>query len=714
MKPKPSFQKLLSPGAIAGMTLRNRFIMPAMGSNFAELDGNCGEKLQAYYEERAKGGTGLLILETAAVSWPMGAAMPNTVGFSSDDFVPGLRSLAERVHQHGAKIAAQLNHCGKIALEDAIAGRPLWVPSVPEPIIPDMIGLLTGEELATFIKAAGPDGTGPRYREMAQQDINSLITDFAAAARRAKAAGFDAVEIHGGHGYVISSFLSPAANKRTDHYGGSLENRGRLMCEVIKAVRAEVGSGFPILLRLDAKEFRIAGGITPADFVTTAIRAEASGVDAINVSAYGDPGKGIAFTEAPLVHQPGGFLEFAKMAKRALAIPIIAVGRIELEVAENGLQAGDFDFVGMGRKLLADPALPRKVAAGETEKIRPCIYCYACVSQIFINQPLYCAVNPNLGKEHLGQSEQDIIHTTASPKKVLIVGAGPGGLEAGRMAALAGHRVTLWEKESDLGGTGRLAAVAYEPNGRLIKFLIDSVNQLPIDIRTNTLATLDTIVAEKPDHIILATGAAYKIPEIKGNDLDHVFDGEQLRALILDNDTQALRKLRLHQRLLIALGRKAGLLNTVRSIRFWSRLWMPIHKQIIIIGGGLVALELAEFFVARGRDVQVLASTGTLAPELSIVRRSRVIHLLKERGAVLLTNAIVTEITEGEVVYQHGGETLSKKGSQVIIAEGAKPNEKLATQLEQAALTVTSIGDGSQIGYIEGAIRSAQAAVASL
>ena len=258
------------------------------------------------------------------------------------------------------KIAAQLNHSGKVAQEDTIAGRLIPVPSIPDKQRSDLMPLLSSAELSTFIKGAGPDGKGPRYEVLTTTQIKVEVQHFAAAAKRAKQAGFDAVEIHAGHGYLISSFLSPAVNKRTDDYGGSTGNRSRLLVEIIQAVRAEVGQHFPILVRLDAKEYRVDNGIVVDDFLITAKLAEQAGADALDISAYGNTSKSIAFTEAPLVHEPGGFIPFARLAKKTVSIPIIAVGRIELQQGEDGLAAGDFDFVAMGRKLLADPDLPNK------------------------------------------------------------------------------------------------------------------------------------------------------------------------------------------------------------------------------------------------------------------------------------------------------------------------------------------------------------------
>ncbi len=494
---------LASPASIGALELKNRMVMAAMGSNFASEDGHTTDQLISYYEERARGGIGLIILETSAITWPAGASMPNMIGFSKDEFIPNLQALTQRIHQHGSKIAAQLNHSGKIAQEDVIAGRPIPVPSIPKSEPSDMFGLLTQDEIMNFIKAGGPDGKGPRYHELSVDEIQQEVQHFVEAAKRAKASNFDAIEIHAGHGYLISSFLSPAVNKRTDEYGGSVEKRARLLVEIISQIKKQI-ENFPVLVRLDANEYRIQNGITPADFLITASMAEKAGADAIDVSAYGNTSKGIAFTEAPLVHEPGGFLDFVRMAKKELTIPIIAVGRIELDVAEKGLKNNEFDFLAMGRKILADPGLPNKVISGQEHLIRPCIYCYVCVSQIFINKPMKCAVNSQLGNEH---RNENIIHSTANQKRILVIGAGPSGMESARLLAMRGHRVEIWEKDKDIGGTVRVAALAYEPNEGLINYLKNSLYELGVKIKLKTMATPESVKAFNPDHVIVAVGA---------------------------------------------------------------------------------------------------------------------------------------------------------------------------------------------------------------
>mgnify|MGYP003326023165 FL=1 len=701
---------LASPASIGNLELKNRMIMAAMGSNFASEDGHTTDQLTAYYEERARGGIGLIILETSAITWPAGASMPNMIGFSKDEFIPSLQSLTQRIHQHGSKIAAQLNHSGKIAQEDVIAGRPIPVPSIPKSEPSDMFGLLTQDEIMNFIKAGGPDGKGPRYHELSISEIQQEVQHFVDAAKRAKASNFDAIEIHAGHGYLISSFLSPAINKRTDEYGGTTEKRARILVEIISEIKNQI-EDFPILVRLDANEYRIENGITPADFLITASMAQEAGADAIDVSAYGNTSKGIAFTEAPLVHEPGGFLDFVKMAKKVLTIPIIAVGRIELDGAEKGLKNNEFDFLAMGRKVLADPGLPNKIISGQEHLIRPCIYCYVCVSQIFINKPMMCAVNSQLGNEH---RNENIIHSTADQKKILVIGAGPSGMESARLLAMRGHHVEVWEKDKDIGGTVRVAALAYEPNGRLINYLKNSLDALGVKIKLRTIATAESVQAFNPDHVIVAVGAYRDAPSIKGKNGRNVFDGEQLRGLLFGSDIHAIKKLSFFQQLILKIGRTSQLLRNISALRFLSKIWMPLSKNIVVIGGDLVGLELAEFLVERGRNVKVLEPSASLGPNLSIVRRSRVVYMLNEQGVDLLTNVNIKEICDQEVIFDHKETEKSLPADQVIIALGANANLELTEELNRLQLPLTSIGDCTSVGYIHGAIADARTATLNL
>lgn len=702
------YPKLASTANIGSMPLKNRFIMTAMGSNFAEPDGNCGERLQAYYEARAAGGVGLIILETTSVSWPAACSMPNMVGLSEDRFLPNLTSLVARVHRHECKIAAQLNHSGKVSQEDVAAGRPLLVPSRLCKGDNDMMGILTRDEMSNFIKMAGPDGKGPRIKVMDQADIDTVIADFADAAERCQRAGFDALELHAGHGYMLASFLSPAVNKRTDMYGGCLENRARLLCQVIAAIKARVGDAMPILVRLDAFEYRIENGISTEDCVAAARLVEAAGAAAIDVSAYGNTGRGIAFTEAPLVHKPDGFVDFAKAVKNGVSIPVMAVGRIEMNSAERHIAAGDFDFIGLGRKILADPALPQKIVDNQIEQIRPCIYCYICVSQIFINKPLICAVNADLGKE---QTLDVIARCSDLARHILVVGGGPGGMEAAIRLAEAGHRVTLVDKSSQLGGTARIAALAYEPNGRLIEYQANALKRLGVTVLLNTPVNDLLLARLQPDQVIVATGARREAPPIPGKELNHVFDGEEMRALLLGGKSTATAKLRWIDKLLVKFGQLSGITRSLKWATLGSRLYMPVGKRITIVGGGLVGIELAEFLIERGRQVTVIEPSRDLAPELSIVRRARVLHELNEHGCLMVKQAESIRCDEHGVHYQTDGKPGFSKSDTIILALGATSDGRIAEQIHAAGYPVEVVGDCAHVGYIDGAIHSARETV---
>jgi 2,4-dienoyl-CoA reductase (NADPH2) len=704
---KNSYKHLLAPGRIGALQMRNRLVLAAMGSNFADENGYCTERLMAYYEARAQGGAGLLVLETSAPCYPNGSTMPNMLGFSQESFLPGLTELVQRVHRHGAKIVAQLCHGGKMAQEDTAAGRPIPMPSLVKPGNSDMFHVLTREEIGHFIKAAGPDGKGPQYYEMTPAQIAETVAGFASGAALAQRAGFDGVEIHAGHGYLLASFLSPYTNKRNDEYGGSREKRARFLVEVIEATREATSPDFAILVRLDAKEYRIDGGIEPEDCLVTAQLCEQAGADAIDVSAYGNTAHAIAFTEAPLVHEPGGFIGFAAAVKKVVNVPVIGVGRIEPEVGEKHIAGGDFDFLAMGRKLLADPDLPNKLAAGEPETIRPCIYCYLCVSQIFINQPMFCAVNHSMGREYEG----DIIARTGNVGKMLVIGGGPAGMESARLLALKGHRVSLWEKDKDLGGTARIAGLAYEPNERLVHYLAGAVRELPIDLQLEKSADRDSILAEQADHVILATGAIRRAPDIPGKEQRHVFDGDELRGVLFGTSPEAAAKLNPLYRLMLAAARMTQMLRSVTLMRFLSKLWMPIADEVVIIGGGLVGLELAEYLVERRRKVTILEPGPSLGAELAIVRRARVLHLLREHGTQIHQGAEIVSIGTDRVTYRQADELQEVMCKQVIIAMGAEGDASLEAQLADSGTQVHRIGDCRTLGYIDGSILDARTLV---
>ncbi len=691
------YDHLLAPGRIGTLEIRNRILMAPMGSNLGEEGGEVGERSLRYYEARARGGAGLLIVETAAVQYPRGATGPHQPGISDETFVPGLRRLTDAIHAHGARCAIQLSHHGKTANLDILQGRPLLMPSRPRfRGAGDLFAALTPEEVGDF-PTTGVQHPGVRAATL--DDLREVVESFAAATERARRAGFDAVEIHGAHGYLISEFLSPAWNDREDDYGGPLENRARLLQEVLRAARARVGDDFPVWVRLDATEFRAPGGITLDDALRTAELAQEAGAAAVHVSAYGDPTSGVAFTDAPLVHREAGYAGFAAAFRRRLDVPVIAVGRLEPERAEQLIASGDADFVALGRKLLADPELPRKLTASAPEDVRPCIYCYVCVAQDFFDRPIYCAVNPLTSHEFETQ-----IKPAASPRRLLVVGGGPAGMEAARVAALRGHRVTLHERSARLGGTLRFAGLVYEPNARLLRWLERQLVQLGIEVHTGEDVTPDRVEAFGPDAVVVAVGASRRRPDLPGIDAPCVVDGDDLRAL-LSGEGRA-RGVGPLARLALGAGRALGLTADPDRARRLSRLWLPLGKRVVVLGGGLVGCEIAEFLAARGRRVVVLEEREKPAVEMALPRRWRVLHELEELGVEVVTGAHVERIEAREVRFRGvDGETRSVPVDNVVVAGGVEPSPVLAAALRARGLEVHEVGDATGVGYIEGAIR---------
>jgi len=695
---------LLSAGRIGTLELRNRIIMAPMGSNLAEPDGHMGERIKRYYEARAAGGAGLLIVGVGAIAFPAGACNPNQVAISDDAFVPDLLEATRRIHAHGAKVAIQLQHAGKVAVRDIVDGRPMWVPSALPYHRGDLTDDLTADEMKAFVSNLTAPGAKMLYHEMTQDDIAQLVEMFASAAARAERAGFDGVELHAGHGYILSAFLSPKTNKREDEYGGSIENRARLLAEVIRASKARVGDDFPVWCRLDACEYRTTGGITVADGQRAAELAAEAGADAIHVSAYADSSSGVAFTDAPLVHEPGRYVEMTAAIKRLVDVPVIAVGRIEPEQGDALIREGRADFIAMARKLLADPELPRKLSEDRAEDVRPCIYCYTCVGQIFLSQPTCCAVNPATGRE-----AEFTLEPCETPRNVLVIGGGPAGMEAARLAALRGHRVTLCEKDERLGGTAFFSSLVYPVNGKLVEWLETQVRKLPIELRLGCRMDLEQIRSMAPDVVLLAVGARREIPDIPGADRKTVLSGDDLRSLLTGGDPSvAARKLKLGQRAVLGVGNLLGMTERMSLTRELTRRWMPIGKRVVVIGGGLVGVELAEFLVERGRSVSVVEPGPDLASEMSPPRRWRILHELREHGVELRKNVRVERIEDDGLIVVDADETRTRMpADHIIVATGVRANLELEEAVRALGCEVHALGDCRGVGYIQGAILDA-------
>jgi len=675
--------------------------MPAMDQNNCTDDGLISNKTLQHYEDRAKGGAGLLILETSAVKWPDGATSKHQPSLSSDEVIPGLEKLAERAHKHGARMIVQACHHGRISGLDISRDVPVLVPSTPIPSF-DTLGMAyntTTEELMKMATLTG--GKLPTFKEASREELVEIIEAFGEASLRIKKANLDGIEIHAAHGYLISTFLSRAWNRREDEWGGSIEKRARLLTEIIRKIRKKCGSDFAIVVRIDGHEYGIEHGITSEEASTTAAIAEEAGADAIHVSAISSSGTGVGFTEGPLPWERCQYSELAKNVKSAISIPVIAVGRIEPKDGERLIAENNCDFVAMGRQLLADPELPNNLINNTPEKIRPCINCFVCVAQNFWNGEPVCAVNPRLG------NYEEIVEVPKKLKNIVVVGAGPAGLECARVASNRGHKVTILEQTGSLGGTALFSSLTTPKNGELINWFEQVLKDSEVVIRKNFLADSKSIMSFEPDVVVIATGSQSSKSNIKGSELQHVLSRDQLKALLQESNSSEITKGRKNlSSLVLWLGRKLGFFEDMEKIRKLSKLWMPLGKNVVIIGGGLVGVELSHFLSERKRNVSVLETRPVMAPEMAHPRRWRSLHQGSLSGVKFHNNIQVVEIRKNSVVYIKDESECEVPADSVILAEGIEADRKLHEKFADIEVETHIIGDAESIGYIEGAVRS--------
>jgi len=484
-----NFERIFTPGKIGSLTIRNRLIVPPMLTEYAAEDGSLTERYIRYYEEKARGGWGLIICEDNSVD-PHGAGFKNVAGLWNDSFIPAHRELTDRVHSYGAKIAVQVYHAGRESDSSISGARPAAPSAIPDPTERETPHELTADE------------------------IRILVEEFAQAIYRAKNAGYDAAELHGAHGYLINQFVSPFSNKRTDEYGGSMMNRLRFPLEIIARAKELAGEDFPLIYRISADEM-VEGGLTIEDTKVIAQILEEAGIAALHVSAgvY----KSGAIVSAPSAVRTAPFSDYALQIRKLVSIPVFTVDKIVYPyVAESLLKEGKADFIAMGRASIADPELPNKVREGRMEEILPCIGCWqGCQGKIAVQEPVSCLVNPRTGKENT--------HTVSKAdekKKVMVIGGGPAGMEAAIVAAKRGHDVAVYDKADRLGGQWLLAAV---PPGKemLNSFTVWQKGELErngVKINLNCEVTPELAEKEQPDEIIYAAGATPAIPPIPGAD----------------------------------------------------------------------------------------------------------------------------------------------------------------------------------------------------
>ncbi|MEZ5503754.1 MAG: NAD(P)/FAD-dependent oxidoreductase [Halioglobus sp.] len=663
------FPQLLSPIRIGNMQLRNRMVMSPMTTAYCNEDQTPSARLIAHFAERARGGVGLITLElvTVAVDHPY---MHRSMTLGDDRFIDSHRPLVEAIHQHGAKVQPQLSHTGPESVAPLFGG--------PQPLGPSV--------------AVAPVW-GWHSRELGADELPAIAIQYGEAARRAREAGYDGIELHAAHCYnLLGSFLSPLRNKRTDDYSAFRpESRARFLVEVLEQIKARAGRDFPVTLSISGYE-RTPGGRGLEDTQAIAPALVTAGVDCFRVSG----GISDALVTQMVSRSEAGHAMNAANAesiRNVVNVPVMAVGRIhDPVVAEAIIARGQADLVAMARPLLADPDLPNKIATGRYRQIRRCISCESCIDAMQTYDDLRCAVNPLSGRE--SELPRGI---TAAPQHLVVIGGGPAGMEAARQAAEQGHRVTLLEKQQRLGGSLVLASTVHRDNEPFLRFLIAEMKRLPITVELGVEASVARLQALKPDAVLVATGARMTTPAIPGAELAHVVTGAQLRAQ------------------LAGLPRPLQRLVIPALLRVASKAWMPLGKEVVIIGADLAAVELAEFLAHRGRRVHMLETGNKITPEVGKKRRSEHMDRLDRLHVTLNTRVAILRIEANGVLIRSGNGTERLiKADTVIIAGTPVAAPALADECAAAGFVVKAIGDCRGPGLIAGATRDAAEAVASL
>lgn len=637
------YEKLFTRGKIGNLELKNRIVLPPMGTNMASYTGEATDEIIRFYAERAKGGCGLIITEITRIDDVTGVGMTGQLSVTSGNFVRRLVQLTDAVHQYDSKIFLQLHHPGREISSRALGGVQ---PVAPSPIVCKVVGEMP--------------------RELTESECEDLIRKFITGAVYAKMAGFDGVELHAAHGYLLNQFLSPYTNQRTDRFGGSPENRMTFIREIILGIRHACGPAFPVSVRLSCDEY-IEGGLTLTDGVWIAQQLEQLGVAAINVSA-GIYESGYASIE-PQGLPEGWKKHLATEIKKNVSIPVIAVNNIKYpSTAERYLEDGVCDFVAIGRGQIADPQWGLKAREGRDDEIRKCLgcmYCFNCLGRL---HPIECTVNPIVGREV--KFNEDTLKRNGEGKTVVVVGGGPAGMQAALVCAKRGYQVTLLERSRRLGGTVNLAAIPphKEMLAELIKTQTLELEQVGVDIRLNTEATTELIRSFQPYGVILACGGNPIVPNIPGADKSHVCTAEQ--ALAAQPDLTG--------------------------------------KNVVIIGGGVTGLETAEVLAAKNA-VTVVEMTKHVGSTLYATVRLFLTGRLQAARVKILTLKKLTEIRENEVVLtdSKSGETTAIPADAVVLAMGVRPERSLARQVLDEFDHVTLVGDVSRTGQIADAMREA-------
>jgi 2,4-dienoyl-CoA reductase-like NADH-dependent reductase (Old Yellow Enzyme family)/thioredoxin reductase len=604
-----------------------------MATNYASESGGVTETLIDYYGTRAKGGSGLIIVENCCVDYPGGKSGATQLRLDEDRFIPGISQLVDAVHYHGAKIAIQINHAG---------------PST-SPVKPGENAAVGASNFPYASYLAEP-------RALKIEEIETIIEKFAQAALRAKKAGFDAVELHGAHSYLLAHFMSPFTNHRTDEYGGDIQNRLLLPARILRRIRDLVGKDYPIIFRMSVDEFLEGGrGVEVSKRMAAMLANE--GIHAFHATAGTHPAthpSGTCVVE-PMGYAQGWKVNLSEEIKKVVHIPVIAVGVIrEPHFAEEILSQGKADFVALGRGLIADPDWANKAANGQEREIRMCISCNeGCIRRRgSMSLPIRCSVNPEVGKPSRFRPQP----IRGKSKRILVVGGGPGGMEAASILRMRGHDVTLWEKKRVLGGQllfARIPSIKKKLNW-FLEYLKQQLSDLSIPYEFDKTATPENILEFGPDELILATGAVPDYPAIPGI---HGPNVKSIEQVLVEN-------------------------------------YSASGSKTIVMGGGAKGAETALFLSERGEDVSIVEIFGEVAGDMDPISRKDLLSRLESRGVTMHTEAKIFSCEkQGVRVMLRGGKEAFIAGDNLILALGYRPMNQLENQLKGRLPRIHMIGD---------------------
>lgn len=642
---------LFKEGQIGKLKIRNRIVMAPMGTLLGHADGQVSDHQIAYYAERARGGTGLIITEILAVEPQLGKAVAIQTRADDDRFIPGLGRLAAASRKFGARIFPQLHHAGSQSNSRVCGGKQIVAPS-----------------------AIASNAVGETPRALATEEVRQLVRHFIAAAVRCRIAGFDGVELHGAHGYLINQFSSPHTNRREDEYGGNFENRMRFFTEILQGIKKECGADFPVIARYSAEEF-IHGGLTLEDGIAIGRHLADHGADALHVSC--GTYESMPTLLEPITYEQGWRVYLAEAVKKNVDIPVVTVGVIRKpDFANDVLAGGKADFIALGRGLLADPEWPNKAATGLDAQICPCISCLHCIDRIFAPNHIACAVNARTGRE---LEFADYPHD-GDRRVVAIIGGGPAGMEAARVLALRGFRPVLYEKQNELGG--ELLKGCRPPKKEAIQwyrdYLAQQIKSLEIETHVAEEITPEKLKATNPYAVIIAIGAESIVPEsIPGIPGDRVITALQALEDVIP---------------------------------------MEPNQNIVVVGGGLTGCEIADRYASAGMRVTIIEQLSNIAPSTNQINRLGIEKRLKDADVCMLTGKRLTKVS-GSTVEIEAIETGAKDtldADWVILSIGLTPPHGRIKQWLDAFPEARIVGDAVEARRVAEAVRESFDAAWSL